>query len=819
MLNSISRTFVKTLRETKVLARDLSDNSGISEQTISVIKRGHQKSANVETVDSLLAALPVQDQINFIIELLCLGESATDNLNLFVKLLPKSQQRILQEALDSLSSSLAIQHTSSVIFHREILSKRRLTSMVHELNSEEAAYVLQAMSNRLRQHHFNFPQMASIGSLALIDSTPVATEGILGLTLEGNIAHANGQFARIWQLPESLVMELENDRLLLPYLAERVQDPASFLAAVDSDVQYPTQSRHHLVPLKDGRILERRSTPLHIRGQYSGRAIRYRDVTDVNAIAKALRDSERQFRSFFDQNSISMAITDLSGRYLRANQAFCDLVGYSEIELLQMRFHDLSLDEDLEREIPQFEQMQRNETATYSLEKRYCGRDGSPIWTQIYPCLVHDESGRPLYIVTTIQNITEQKQQALQREQAELRLQQSESRYRAIVQDQTDLISRFRPDTTLLFVNNAYANYLGRDRDELIGQQWVSLLPPEQQSSALQALARLSIQNPVKTDVESVQVNGEWRWVQWISRVVATDGEGNITEIQSVGQDITELKRSQDRLAEREQLISSIMQNVPGAVYRGEHSREWRDSFMSPAIEEITGYPWQEFEPHGDRDYGSIMHPDDIDWVYEAEHKATIDAKEPFELEYRVLHQDGNVRWVLERGRGSYSKEGELTSIDGIIFDITDRKRDQSELEWLTRHIPGAIFRCADDDDWTMHFISEGIADLTGYPSAAFLANQVSFKDLIHPDDLDRVMEAGLNNPPSYAYAIEYRIVRRDGRINSVCEQTQAIVNAQGQITEWSGVILAQFFDAQAAKPPQAAKRKSSPRRASSNKP
>jgi DNA-binding Xre family transcriptional regulator len=68
MLNSISRTFVKTLKETKVLARDLSDHSGISEQTISVIKRGHQKSANVETVDSLLAALPVQDQINFIIE-------------------------------------------------------------------------------------------------------------------------------------------------------------------------------------------------------------------------------------------------------------------------------------------------------------------------------------------------------------------------------------------------------------------------------------------------------------------------------------------------------------------------------------------------------------------------------------------------------------------------------------------------------------------------------------------------------------------------------------------------------------------------------
>jgi PAS domain S-box-containing protein len=121
-----------------------------------------------------------------------------------------------------------------------------------------------------------------------------------------------------------------------------------------------------------------------------------------------------------------------------------------------------------------------------------------------------------------------------------------------------------------------------------------------------------------------------------------------------------------------ETLLDSLVRNIPGAIYRCAIEPDWRMHLIGEEIERITGYPADEFVENRRRSYGSVIHPDDRGRVEETV-AAAIDAGTPFELEYRVLTAGGDERWVLERGCAVQGDEHDW--LDGIIFDITDRRR------------------------------------------------------------------------------------------------------------------------------------------------
>lgn len=128
-------------------------------------------------------------------------------------------------------------------------------------------------------------------------------------------------------------------------------------------------------------------------------------------------------------------------------------------------------------------------------------------------------------------------------------LSDSEARYRAIVEDQTELICRFLPgDYTLTFVNGAYCRFLGKTRDELINQSFMPALPPEDQQMLTVQLARLSPNQPAVTVEHRVRMpNQSLHWMQWVNRALFDDDQ-QIVEIQAVGRDITERKQFEQML-------------------------------------------------------------------------------------------------------------------------------------------------------------------------------------------------------------------------------------------------------------------------------
>jgi PAS domain S-box-containing protein len=139
--------------------------------------------------------------------------------------------------------------------------------------------------------------------------------------------------------------------------------------------------------------------------------------------------------------------------------------------------------------------------------------------------------------------------------------------------------------------------------------------------------------------------------------------------------------RETDRLAltASESKFRTLLANMPGACYRCAPDRGYEMEFISDAIAEISGYPASDFIHGQVRGYVSIIHPEDFP-VADMAMQRSITGGQPFTREYRILHRDGTVRWVHEKGQPVSDENGQVAFIDGTVFDVTARHRTEQEL-------------------------------------------------------------------------------------------------------------------------------------------
>jgi len=132
------------------------------------------------------------------------------------------------------------------------------------------------------------------------------------------------------------------------------------------------------------------------------------------------------------------------------------------------------------------------------------------------------------------------------------------------------------------------------------------------------------------------------------------------------------------RLRANEALLRSLVDSIPGALYRCACDGDWTMEWLSDEIEVITGYPASDFIGSAVRTFASVEHPDDHDYVHQSVMKSVATGR-PFALEYRLVHADGSVRWVLERGQAQEAGDGRWW-LDGAIFDVTARRAAEEAL-------------------------------------------------------------------------------------------------------------------------------------------
>jgi len=146
------------------------------------------------------------------------------------------------------------------------------------------------------------------------------------------------------------------------------------------------------------------------------------DITERKGAGEAMRESEERFSSAFEHAPIGVALVSPDGRWLKVNRALCDLVGYSEAELLTRTFQDMTHAEDLKVDLENVRRMIAGEIRSYQLEKRYIHARGHLVTVLLNVSLVRDGRGQPRYFISQIQDITERKRAELEVEQINRRL-------------------------------------------------------------------------------------------------------------------------------------------------------------------------------------------------------------------------------------------------------------------------------------------------------------------------------------------------------------------------------------------------------------
>jgi PAS domain S-box-containing protein len=171
-----------------------------------------------------------------------------------------------------------------------------------------------------------------------------------------------------------------------------------------------------------------------------------RDISDRKQAEKALRESEQRFRATFAQAAVGIAHVDLDGKFLRINQKFCDLIGYTHEEMLARTLQDITHPDDLNTDLSDVHQVLSGEVQMYSIEKRYITRQGESVWINLTVSLRRRSSGEPKYFISVVQDISDRKQ-------AEKALRQSESELRAKNQELQQTLRQLKQTQAQLIQN------------------------------------------------------------------------------------------------------------------------------------------------------------------------------------------------------------------------------------------------------------------------------------------------------------------------------------------------------------------------------
>ena len=167
-----------------------------------------------------------------------------------------------------------------------------------------------------------------------------------------------------------------------------------------------------------------------------------------------IKESEERFRKTFEKAAVGIAHVGVNGNFILINQKFCDIVGYSQQEMLKLTFQDITHPDDLGPDLNNVQQLLDQDIETYSMEKRYFRKDKSIVWVNLSVSLVQKETGEPLYFIAVVEDISMRKQ--------------VEDRFQLLVDQAGDAFFILDSDGALFDVNQQACHSTGYSRKELL---------------------------------------------------------------------------------------------------------------------------------------------------------------------------------------------------------------------------------------------------------------------------------------------------------------------------------------------------------------
>ncbi|NPV87595.1 MAG: PAS domain S-box protein [Anaerolineae bacterium] len=381
----------------------------------------------------------------------------------------------------------------------------------------------------------------------------------------------------------------------------------------------------------------------------------------------AARREEERFNSLFNQTSVCIA--DTSGRFVQVSQHFCALVGYTQEELRQMTFQQLTHPDDLETDLSNVRRMERGEIDNFIIEKRYLHKNGSHVWVNINIYAVRDAQGYIKQTVGVAQDIT-------QRKQMEAALRQGEQRFRSLFeQGAVGIVDRQGYFTE---ASRDLCRLLGYTLEELRSLTFQQLTHPDDLEKDLE-LTRRAYNGEIESFVIEKRFIRKDGGVVWVSMYVSPlrGEDGEVQGDLGVLHDITDRKRAEEALRQSEELFRSLFELSPFGASLTDLSGYYLR--VNPAYCNMLGYSEQELLG---LHYQAVSYPDEqeIETNRRLREQLLRGEINAFEMEKRFVHKDGRVLNAILRLTVARDANGAPLYMVGQIIDITERKRIEAEM-------------------------------------------------------------------------------------------------------------------------------------------
>ena len=688
------------------------------------------------------------------------------------------------------------------IWHGEVINRRKDGSLYHEemritpvrgANGAIVSYI--AIKNDVTEqraaaaeHRATERTRALLASIVESSDDAIAAGG-----LDGTISNWNPAAEALFGYSSREIVG-KNVEILVP--PDRREEPARTLALIGklgTAAPYETVRQR-----KDGSPIDvsiRVSPMRDAAGQVVGFAAFFRDIGARLQAEGKLRESEERFRSVFEHAPFGMCVSGLDGHFIQVNASLCRMLGYSEAELMNTSWVDLTHPEDRESSLRGLERFTRDPELCLEVEKRYIHRSGKVIFVRMKISMVCDSFGSAAYYVVHVEDITARKR-------AEEALSESEDRFRVMADSCPTMMWVTGADGGVQFINLIYREFCGTSYEDVQAGDWKVLIHPDDAPEYVGAFERaVREQTPFRAEARIRRADGEWRLVGSYATPRLSPG-GTFLGHVGLTSDITERRHADQALRDSREFAQNTIDALSSHIcvldetgtiiavnhawtkFAGDNAMAESNHCQAECLGEGANYLAVCDLAAGADSAEAIAVAAGIRAILHGQ-------REQYATEY-PCHAPGRQRWFITRVSRFFSRSVPRILIEHI--DITDRRKTEQALQaseekfrQLTENIREVFWMMTPAADQIL-YISPAYEEVWGRTCESLYRNPMSWVETIHPDDVQHAHSVFARQLQGEPVDSEYRIVTKEGKEKWIRDRAFPIRDERGQLVRIVGI-------------------------------